>query len=291
MTTGFTKLFGSILDSSVWEEADRTRLVWIALMAMADRDGVVQASVPGLARRARVPREDTEAALEKFLAPDPDSRTPDHEGRRIEVVRGGWRLLNHAEYRRRQSAEDRRDKAAARQRKKREREKASRDESRFVPESHTSHDIAETETDLRVPAHGAPVVADLVLTPSGPEPLILAAIVDPLPARRGRPAAAPGHAETIALFDQRFTEAYGAKPSWGGKQGKLVSALLKRHGAEEVQARIARLFDGELDWPAPPYDLGTLVAHFDKLVGGGGPRRELTPNEIFRRAKEADERV
>ena len=52
----FVKVHSSILDSSVWLEDDRTRIVWFTLMAMADRDGRVEASVPGLANRARVPR-------------------------------------------------------------------------------------------------------------------------------------------------------------------------------------------------------------------------------------------
>ena len=32
------------------------------------------------------------------MSPDPDSRTKDHGGRRIEEIDGGWRLLNHAKY-------------------------------------------------------------------------------------------------------------------------------------------------------------------------------------------------
>lgn len=35
----------------------------------------------------------------KFLSPDKWSRTTDNEGRRIEPIDGGWRLLNHAKYR------------------------------------------------------------------------------------------------------------------------------------------------------------------------------------------------
>ena len=69
------------------------------MLAMADQHGRVWASIPGLANRARVPLEDTQAALNAFLSPDPYSRTPDHEGRRIESIDGGWRLLNHEKYR------------------------------------------------------------------------------------------------------------------------------------------------------------------------------------------------
>ena len=122
----YTKLFGSILDSTVWRTPAPTRLVWITMLAMCDRDGVVEASVPGLALRAGVAREDAEAALLAFLSPDPDSRTPDFEGRRIEKVDGGWRLLNHGKYRDRLSLEDRRERDRIRQRRKRERD-ASRD--------------------------------------------------------------------------------------------------------------------------------------------------------------------
>lgn len=99
MSRTFTKLFSSITESTVWCEPDRTRLVWIAMLAMADHAGRVWSSVPGLANRARVPLEDVEIALTTFLSPDSYSRTPDHEGRRIEPIDGGWRLLNHAKYR------------------------------------------------------------------------------------------------------------------------------------------------------------------------------------------------
>lgn len=99
MSRTFTKLFSSITESTVWCEPDRTRLVWIAMLAMADHAGRVWSSVPGLANRARVPLEDVEIALTTFLSPDAYSRTPDHEGRRIEPIDGGWRLLNHAKYR------------------------------------------------------------------------------------------------------------------------------------------------------------------------------------------------
>lgn len=104
----FTKLFSGIIASTVWQEPDSTRLTWITMLAMADKDGVVAASVPGLAHMARVSLPQCEAALATFLAPDPYSRTPDHDGRRIEACDGGWRLLNHALYRGKRDDEDRR---------------------------------------------------------------------------------------------------------------------------------------------------------------------------------------
>jgi hypothetical protein len=99
MSVTFTKLFTSITESTVWFEPDSTRLVWITMLAMADRKGRVFASTTGLAHRARVTEEQLEAALECFLAPDRKSRTKDHEGRRIVEIDGGWHLLNHEKYR------------------------------------------------------------------------------------------------------------------------------------------------------------------------------------------------
>jgi hypothetical protein len=69
------------------------------MLAMADARGRVWASVPGLANRARVPVEDADAAIQCFLSPDKYSRTSDNDGRRIEPIDGGWRLLNHEKYR------------------------------------------------------------------------------------------------------------------------------------------------------------------------------------------------
>ena len=106
MSAGFTKLFSSLTESTLWvEQPHHVRIVWITMLAMADKDGLVAASIPGLARRACVTVSECEEALKVFLAPDRYSRTPDHEGRRIKETMGGWELLNHARYRQMQSSE------------------------------------------------------------------------------------------------------------------------------------------------------------------------------------------
>jgi hypothetical protein len=137
----YVKLFGSILDSTIWKTPPAITKVWVTMMAMADRDGVVEASVPGLVDRARVTRRYVEKALGMFMAPDPDSRTELYEGRRIEKVTGGWRLLNYEYYRALQDAEDRRDKAAARQQRRRDRLKEKAIVTPIVTQSHASHAI------------------------------------------------------------------------------------------------------------------------------------------------------
>lgn len=118
--TGYTKLSSGILSSSIWSEDDRTRIVWITLLAMADKHGEIMASIPGVARMAGVPIADAEKALQRFQEPDPYSRTPDKEGRRLEAIDGGWVLVNHEKYRAMFSKEDSKAKAALRQQRHRD---------------------------------------------------------------------------------------------------------------------------------------------------------------------------
>lgn len=116
---GFVKLFESILDSTVWLEDPETKVVWITMLAMADASGYVAAAVPGLAKRAGVSREAVDRALDKFRSPDPDSRSREHEGRRIVDADGGWMLLNYAKYRAKRDADTRREQNRMAQRRSR----------------------------------------------------------------------------------------------------------------------------------------------------------------------------
>jgi hypothetical protein len=149
MSTTFTKLFSSITESTIWAEPDSVRIVWITMLAMADRHGRIWASIPGLANRARVSLAACEDALDRFQKPDKYSRTPDHEGRRVEPIDGGWRLLNHAKYRAirdEESALEAKRKYAAKKRSETKVEKV--DQSRSPSNKvESSRDNAEADSD------------------------------------------------------------------------------------------------------------------------------------------------
>jgi len=117
MADSFTKLWGSILDSSVWGEPPHVRIVWITLLAMADQHGYVGASVDGIARRAAVTLDEAREALERFQQPDDLSRSSDHDGRRVERVDRGWHLLNYEYFRDLRDKEQRRAYEADRKRR------------------------------------------------------------------------------------------------------------------------------------------------------------------------------
>ena len=99
MAGGYAKLSASIITSSVWCEDDKTFRAWIALLAMADAQGHVDGSVPGLARILACSVEEARNCLDKLMAPDPYSRTPDHDGRRVLEEPGGWFVVNYQLYR------------------------------------------------------------------------------------------------------------------------------------------------------------------------------------------------
>jgi len=119
----YTKLFSSIVHSTIWRESSEVRVLWITMLAIADRDGFVWASLPGLADAARISIEACEHGLERLQQPDPYSRSQVADGRRIEPVSGGWRIINYAHYRDLRDPDARREQvrqAVARHRRKKD---------------------------------------------------------------------------------------------------------------------------------------------------------------------------
>jgi hypothetical protein len=159
----YTKLFQTIITSTIWTEDANTCKVWVTMLAIANKHGEVQASIPGLAQVAGLPLDIVETAINKFLAPDKYSRTPDDEGRRIEKIEGGWVLLNHAKYREMASREEEVASNAKRQAAFRERQARNgivtevTDSNGIVTERNAvsqdvtkSSHIADTDTDTEL---------------------------------------------------------------------------------------------------------------------------------------------
>lgn len=121
LVSGFTKLFESIIHSTVWDTEMHVKVTWITMLAMSDRNGRVCASVPGLAKAAGVSLPQVIEALTILSSPDEWSRTKANEGRRIAEIDGGWQLLNYLKYREQRDSDERRiqtREAVARHRQK-----------------------------------------------------------------------------------------------------------------------------------------------------------------------------
>lgn len=109
MNSGFTKLFSSIVTSSLWVEPDPVLRVWVAMLALSDANGFVSGSIPGFASLCRISLEQMEQVELKLLSPDKHSRSKESEGRRITKAPGGWKLINYSKYREERNKEDRRE--------------------------------------------------------------------------------------------------------------------------------------------------------------------------------------
>ena len=121
---GFVKLDCGIVDSSLWIDRDARSLFLTALLMARPivteeaipalhvdrieatgfvvppgRYGFVEAAGSGIIRRDGMPLEAGMRALAALCAPDPESRTPDYEGRRLARVDGGYIVLNYMLYR------------------------------------------------------------------------------------------------------------------------------------------------------------------------------------------------
>src|SRR6266403_3934937 len=122
----YSKLFSSMVHSSLWSEPDHIRLLFITLLAIADRDGIVYGSRSGLERAAMIDPDAAEEIdpWERLMGPDDDSsdlmRNPENEGRRVEQVQGGFRIINYTYYKSLRDSEDRAQQNREAQRKHRE---------------------------------------------------------------------------------------------------------------------------------------------------------------------------
>lgn len=117
---GYSKLDCGIVDSSLWEMPHEYLRVWIAMLAKTDATGYVRVASPAMARLCHLTREDFDRIIDVYCSPDPESRTSDNDGRRLERVEGGWQILNYTKYR---EGLKQPDSSAARMRKLREKRK------------------------------------------------------------------------------------------------------------------------------------------------------------------------
>jgi len=143
--SGFTKLVPEIVMSSIWNESPEVRCVWIAMLATKDENGYVRGNATSLARLANVSLESAKEAIEKFQLPDPDSNTPDNDGRRIQAVPGGWFVLNHALYR----GKDYREYEAERKREYRRKHPLSGTRPGHVPDSSASASASVSASEIK----------------------------------------------------------------------------------------------------------------------------------------------
>lgn len=110
----YGKIFGQMYEGTLASRGPWEALVTFQqLIVLANRHGEVDMTPEVISRRTTIPLEIIQKGLAVLAQPDPDSRTPDEDGRRIVLLdphrSWGWRLVNYLKYCKIRSEEDRRE--------------------------------------------------------------------------------------------------------------------------------------------------------------------------------------
>ena len=146
---GYTPLYDHMLDGTLFGKWPHTG-IWACLLSRVSREGTIDEVPELLAAKIGVDVKTLMSCIHDFMQPDPNSRTPDHEGRRLALIDParpwGWVVLNHSKYKefaRKRNYDEKRTASGADAERKRI-ERASRrvptrpDDSRDVPLSSPS---------------------------------------------------------------------------------------------------------------------------------------------------------
>lgn len=152
----FVKLFEQLLNSSVWEEDAEVRVTWVTMLLLSDRNGNVYGTRGAIARRANLPQETVDHALDILCSPDPNSTSPDEDGMRIVAVGPNlWSIVNYQKYRELRDPDEERRKTRERVRKHRAMLPNVTPCNAVKRDVTKSNDIADADADTEAEAEGS----------------------------------------------------------------------------------------------------------------------------------------
>jgi hypothetical protein len=121
------------------------------------------------------------------------------------------------------------------------------------------------------------------LAPPDSSPLVLVPVLSLSPEEkdqraqaRTRPSRAPSgdHQTFVARFTELFqAKNLGKQPDWKAKEkhGMVKTLLAKEGGLAEALKRAENMFCAPPSWPPPPFELATLVKHWDRFAQPHAP--------------------
>lgn len=146
----YGKIFESIYDGSLYGEFEAI-VVFKAMIVLADEHGNLDMSPQAIAGRTSYPIDIVKKGLAVLQKPDPDSRQPDHEGRRIVPLENGrsfgWHIVNYKYYRDLANREAKKEADRIRIAEKRKKDKQNNGVADCSGESQEVAEVAHTDTD------------------------------------------------------------------------------------------------------------------------------------------------
>ena len=99
---GYTVVFQSVFDGTLYGKWPACA-VWLTILSLCDKNGHVDMSYEAISGRTGWPLDLLRQGIEQLCTPDPTSRSPDEEGRRLVPIDPsrpwGWKVVNHSKYR------------------------------------------------------------------------------------------------------------------------------------------------------------------------------------------------
>jgi len=124
----YVKVFRTIFDGSLYGKFEPT-VVFLAMLVLAERNGNVDMTAEAIAARVGYPLAIVKRGLEELEKPDPASRSPEEEGRRIirldEHRAWGWKITNYEKYDKIRTAAERQEYFKLKKREQRAKSKLS----------------------------------------------------------------------------------------------------------------------------------------------------------------------
>ncbi len=98
----FAKVFSQIFESSIAMDYS-VRHMFMDLLVLSDAEGAVDMTYDAISRITNVPIEIVRRCIDQLCQPDPESRSPLHEGKRLVPIDShrnwGWIIVNYEHYR------------------------------------------------------------------------------------------------------------------------------------------------------------------------------------------------
>lgn len=123
MSADFVKVYPGFFKGSLVDTPPYARLLFLAMISQADHRGVALGTARFWANYTSITEEQVRESLAILSAPDPESTTPDEEGRRIIPYGDGanqWLIVNYKRYYERGRQEERREYKAAHEKARRD---------------------------------------------------------------------------------------------------------------------------------------------------------------------------
>lgn len=216
----FAKIFSQIFDSSI--SADyMVRHVFMDLLVLADRDGVVDMTTDAIARRTNVPEDIVIRAIQELTSADVKSRSHEEDGRRLVPIDShrdwGWEIVNYAHYRNIKDEEARR--TYFRDKKREQRQKST-----------DVHGVQESP-QVSNPVKDSPTRSNKVTQGEG-DIEVEEQVQKPSRGKRERPTKTAIADERHTAFKEAIRRYWDSKNKpvempWGPAEGKQLGMLLR----------------------------------------------------------------